>query len=54
MMRNLLHWFKRPVTCSQAGKLGNAVRRERERERIRAKCREMLHRMGRDVPDVLA
>lgn len=41
-------WFNSPegITASEAGKLGNMVKRERERAKVRAKCDEMRAAMG--------
>lgn len=38
--------FKRKVTASEIGRLGNAVKRSRERQRIRDKCDEMRAALG--------
>lgn len=41
-----LDLFRRHPTASEIGKLGNAVKRDREREAIRARCDEIRERLG--------
>lgn len=43
-----VRWRNRPVTCSQAGQLGNAIKRDRARAKRIAKAIEMARNAGRD------
>lgn len=38
--------FSKGPTASEIGKLGNAVKREQQRAKVRAKCDEMREKMG--------
>lgn len=38
--------FSKSPTASEIGKLGNAVKREQQRAKVRAKCDEMREKMG--------
>ena len=51
ILSTLRRIFHRPISCSEAGRIGNAVRHERERAKIRAKTIDIANRIGR--PDLV-
>jgi len=51
MLETIRRIFHHPISCSEAGRIGNAVRHERERARIRAKTIDIANRIGR--PDLV-